>query len=171
MAAFVALLRAINVMGGGKLPMTHLAGLCAEAGCTDVRTYIASGNAVFRSTAGEAEVRAGLRTRLETYAGRPIGVVVRSAAEMAGVAARNPFADKPGDRVLALFSDEPLPQTPMAGAGSARDEEVRFGERELFIFYPAGQGQSRLRLPAMKAGTARNMNTVARLAKMAAELG
>jgi uncharacterized protein (DUF1697 family) len=56
MAAFVALLRAVNVGGTGKLAMTDLVKLCEKAGFKDVKTYIQSGNAVFESGASEARV-------------------------------------------------------------------------------------------------------------------
>ena len=49
------------------------------------------------------------------------------------------------------------------------DETMALGEREIFVHYGSGMGRSKLRIPAAKAGTARNMNTVAVLAKMAAE--
>ena len=170
MAAYVALLRAVNVGGTGKLPMARLVEMCAEVGFLDVRTYIASGNIVFRSQAAEAEVRTALEARLGAYAGKPVGVLVRSAVEMAAVAARNPFPAAAGNRVMALFTDDPLPATPLEGASGRQSEEVRLGERELFILYPDGQADTRLRLPSMKAGTMRNMNTVAKLDAMAAEL-
>ncbi|MDB5999933.1 MAG: hypothetical protein JWP52_1632, partial [Rhizobacter sp.] len=53
MTAFIALLRAVNVGGTGKLPMTELKRLCEEAGFESVRTYIASGNVAFSS--GQSE--------------------------------------------------------------------------------------------------------------------
>ena len=52
------------------------------------------------------------------------------------------------------------------------DEEIRLGAREIYVRYgAAGMGRSRLKIPAARAGTARNINTIARLAEMAAELG
>lgn len=45
---------------------------------------------------------------------------------------------------------------------------IRLSAREIFVYYPGGMGHSKLRIPAAKTGTARNMNTVARLAEMAA---
>ena len=53
MAAFVALLRAVNVGGTGKPPMTELVRVCEAAGFASVRTYIASGNAVSRAARRE----------------------------------------------------------------------------------------------------------------------
>ncbi len=95
MNAYVALLRAVNVGGTGKLPMRELVAMCKDAGFSDTRTYIASGNAVFRSGLDEAAVRGALARRLQAYAGKPVGVLVRSASEIADVVARNPFRRPP----------------------------------------------------------------------------
>ena len=171
MTAYAALLRAVNVGGTGMLPMERLIAMCREAGFADARTYIASGNAVFQSDLQEVEVRAALEAKLAAFAGKPVGVLVRTATELAEVVARNPFATAPGNRVAVRFTDGPLPSDPLDGAAGVATEQVAAGGRELFIFYPAGQATTRLRLPAMKAGTARNMNTVVKLAKMAAALG
>jgi uncharacterized protein (DUF1697 family) len=168
MMSYVALLRAVNVGGTGKLPMTALQDMCKDAGFAKVRTYIASGNVVFGSQASEAQVKAALAGRLELYAGKPVGVLVRSAVEMADVVARNPFADKPANRTMALFVDDPLPADPLHGVGGLQGELLVLGRREIYIFYGDGMANSRLRVPAATTGTARNMNTVAKLAEMAA---
>jgi len=170
MAAYIALLRAVNVGGTGKLPMTELKAMCETAGFGQVRTYIASGNVVFTSDLSEDEVRAAIEKQLEAYAGKPVGVLVRTAAEMADTLARNPFADKPGNRTVALFVDGPLPPDALDAARNVKDEQLRLGKREIYIFYGDGMADSRLAIPAGKAGTARNMNTVAKLVEMAAAL-
>ncbi len=167
MPAYIALLRAVNIGGTGKLPMDRLETMCADAGFSAVRTYIASGNVLFDTDDSEDEVRIKLEAKLKGYAGKPVGVIVRSAAEIADVVSRNPFAEEPGNRVMALFSDFPLPSDPLEGASGIQNEQVRLGRRELFICYPDGQADTRLRLPSMKSGTARNMNTVAKIAAMA----
>ena len=170
MTAYVALLRAVNVGGTGKLAMTELAAMCADAGFTDVKTYIASGNVVFRSSLPEAQVRAALDKRLEAYAGKPVGVFVRTAREMAAVRDDNPFPDEPGNRVVAIFLDAAPKADALAGLKHQTTEVLKAGKRELYVFYPDGQGQSKLQIPSAKAGTGRNMNTVAKLADMAAAL-
>jgi len=170
MAEYVALLRAVNVGGTGKLPMSALAKLCEAAGLTEVRTYIASGNVVFRSRSAEEQIRSALQDRLHAYAGKHIAVVVRTASEIFDVLARNPFPDAPGNRVMALFVDGPLPNNPFDGATGAKDEQIRLGKRELFVLYPNGMASTRLRIPSEEKGTARNMNTVAKLAEMAVAL-
>jgi uncharacterized protein (DUF1697 family) len=169
-AAFIALLRAVNVGGTGKLPMTELKAMCEASGFAGVKTYIASGNVVFNSRKSEAAVKKALEAELEAYAGKPVGVLVRSAAEMAQVLADNPFPKMAPNRTMAVFLDRAPPVDTLAGLRGQKDEVVRLGRREIYIHYGDGMGQSKLVVPAAKAGTARNMNTVAALAKMAGEL-
>jgi uncharacterized protein (DUF1697 family) len=169
MGAFAALLRAVNVGGTGKLPMSDLKQICEELGFGAVRTYIASGNVVFSSRKSEAAIKVALEKRLQAYAGKPVGVVVRSAAEMAEVLADNPFPKAAPNRTMAVFLDRAPPADTLAGIRGRRDEEIKLGRREIYIHYGAGMGKSKLVVPAAKTGTARNMNTVAKLARMAAE--
>jgi uncharacterized protein (DUF1697 family) len=170
MTSYVALLRAVNVGGTGKLPMTELAAMCQAAGFEAVKTYIASGNVVFRSGLDEAAVKAALEARLEAYAGRPVGAAVRTAAELAAVLAANPFPDAPGNRAVAVFVDEAPPANALEQMSGQGSEEVRLGKREIYVHYRDGQADTKLKIPAAKTGTARNMNTVAKLAEMAAAL-
>jgi uncharacterized protein (DUF1697 family) len=46
------------------------------------------------------------------------------------------------------------------------DEDLRLGAREIYMLYPQGMGHSKLKLPLLAAGTARNMNTIAKLVQM-----
>lgn len=170
MNAFVALLRAVNVGGTGKLPMVELRAMCEAAGLQSVRTYIASGNVVFQSKKTEAQVKAALEKALAAYAGKPVGVMVRTAAEMAEVLARNPFQRMTANRTAAFFLDGPPAADALQTVSNRTTEEVRMGLREMYAFYPDGMGNSKLKIPAVRNGTARNMNTVAKLAEMAASL-
>jgi uncharacterized protein (DUF1697 family) len=170
MGSFVALLRAVNVGGTGKLPMSELGAICEKLGFTSVRTYIASGNAVFASRKSEGAIKRDLEKALAAYAGKTVGVTVRSAAEMAQVAADNPFPKLAPNRTMAIFLDEAPPKDTVAGVRGQKDEKIKLGKREIYVHYGDGMGTSKLVIPAAKSGTARNMNTVAVLAKMAAEI-
>ena len=79
MTAYIALLRAVNVGGTGKLPMAELKAMCEDASLKTVRTYIASGNVVFESSLSENGVKQQLERRLLAYAGKPVSVMVRTA--------------------------------------------------------------------------------------------
>ena len=170
MTAYIALLRAVNVGGTGNLPMTELKAMCEQAGFAKVKTYIASGNVVFQSKLSEAKVKSALEAALAGYAGKPVGVMVRASAEIAVVLAANPFQDRPSNKTVAIFLDQPAPANALDSVSNQANEEIRLGLREIYVYYPDGQGQSRLIIPALKHGTARNMNTIAKLAQMAAKL-
>ena len=168
--AYVALLRAVNVGGTGKLPMTELKAMCEAVGFLSVRTYIASGNVVFQSTKTEAQVKATLEKALSAYSGKPAGVMVRTAAEMAEVLENNPFSKMPGNRTVAYFLDAKPSADALETVTNQTSEQLRLGVREIYGYYPDGQGDSKLKIPAAKNGTARNMNTIAKLAEMAESL-
>jgi len=168
--AFIALLRAVNVGGNGKLPMSDLRSMCEKAGCVDVRTYIASGNVLFKSRKSEAHVKTDLEAALRAYAGKPVDVFVRTAAEMADVLAANPFPNEAPNRTVAIFLDAPPRSDTLKTISGSNGEKIELGKREIYVHYGEGIANSRLKIPATKAGTARNMNTVAKLAKLAREL-
>ena len=170
MTAFIALLRAVNVGGTGKLPMVELKAMCEDAGFAHVKTYIASGNVVFTSRLSEAKVKQALEQRLLDYAGKPVGVLVRTAAEMAAVASDNPFPNAAPNRVVAIFLDTAPPANATTDVTHLNGEELALGKRELYVHYGDGMADSKLQIRAGKTGTGRNMNTVAKLATMAAEL-
>lgn len=164
MASHVALLRAVNVGGTGILAMADLVAICEAAGCGSVRTYIASGNVVFDSSAGEPELKAAIETGLHAHLGTPVGVLIRTGAQLAGVLAENPFAHLPANRVTALFLHGTATDAMLAEvSGRGDDEELRLGRREIYVHYASGMATTKLRIPAAVAGTARNMNTVAKL--------
>jgi uncharacterized protein (DUF1697 family) len=169
MSVFIALLRAVNVGGTGKLPMEDLKGICKSAGFKTVRTYIASGNVVLESDKTTAQVKAVLEKKLHIYAGKPVGVLVRTATEIADVLARNPFPKAAPNRTVAIFLNEAPPVDALKNVTGKKDEELRLGKREIYIHYGDGMGTSKLKIPAAKDGTARNMNTVAKLSAMANE--
>jgi len=148
MTGYVALLRAVNVGGTGKLPMAELRAMCEALGFKKVRTYIASGNAVFDSPLSEPEVKAALEQALERLAA-------------------NPYPQAASNRTVAIFLDAPPAADTLDGVTGRDTEEIGLGLREVYVHYPDGQGDSKLKIAAAKAGTARNMNTVAKLAEWA----
>ena len=167
MSAYVALLRAINV-GGTPLPMPALVQMCRTAGFHHPRTYIASGNALFESRRGEPQVREALMRQLAGYFGKPIGVQVRTAAQLAAVLAANPFPEAPPNRTVAIFLEAAPPAEALADVRGRKLERLACGTREIYVHYPDGIGASRLVIPAATAGTARNLNTIGALAALAA---
>ncbi|MDK1375611.1 MULTISPECIES: DUF1697 domain-containing protein [unclassified Sinorhizobium] len=170
MPVYVALLRAINVGGTGTLPMAELKATCEGLGFTDVKTYIQSGNVLFRSGLSEAEVQKALEDALAERMGKAPGVILRSRSELKKVIDKAPFANAKPNFLLVTFLPEPPPADALDKLVAPDGEEVQISGREIYIHFPNGSGKSKLRLPALKPGTARNLNTVRKLAELAAEL-
>jgi uncharacterized protein (DUF1697 family) len=170
MTSYVALLRGVNLMSGTTLRMADLKTIAEELGLGSPRTFIASGNLLFTSGESEAAIKSALEAGLRKQMLREVGVMVRTAPEMAAVAANNPFGEAPASIVVAIFLDEAPPRDTIEEAKNMVDERLALGGREIYVHYPSGQGRSKLRIPAASRGTARNMNTVAKLAGLAREM-
>ena len=166
MPTYIALLRAVNVGGTGKLNMTDLKALCAELGLRRIETYIASGNVIFDSDMAAAKVQTQLERRLLMEMGKSVSVFVRSAAEMQNIVKRNPFTDKEPKHTYTWFLDEKPLSEALDDVRGRAGEEMHLGQREIYVWYPKGMGQSKLQISAARLGTARNMNTVAKLVEM-----
>jgi uncharacterized protein (DUF1697 family) len=166
---YVALLRAVNVGGTGKLAMSDLKAICLEAGFSHIETYIASGNVVFQSKMSAMAVKAALVERLAHHTRKSVGVAVRTADELAAVLEANPFKEGSSSKTVAIFLDAPPPADALQHATGRGREEMRLGAREIYVHYVDGIGRSKLIIPAARNGTGRNMNTLAKLAAMAAK--
>ena len=163
---YVALLRAVNVGGTGKLPMPELKSLCERLGFSAVKTYIASGNVVFDSALSAKEVKTTLEAGLARELKLSTTVFVRTGKELAEILALNPFKTQPGNQTAVVFLHEAAPPDAVAKATGQSGEQIVLGLSELFIYYPNGMGSTKLRLPAAQSGTARNINTVMKLAEL-----
>jgi uncharacterized protein (DUF1697 family) len=169
MATFLALLRGINVGGSGLLSMKDLVGVCADLGFAAVRTYIQSGNLIFESNLAEDAVRSRLEKALASRMGKKIDVMVRTSTEMSSILSANPFPEKEPAKVAVAFLHEPPPKDLMKNVVAPGGEQVKPGQREIYIYYPDGMGRSKLKLPLVGASaTVRNINTVSRLVALTA---
>ena len=168
MTAYVALIRAVNVSGTGKLPKEDLQAMGEACGFDQVRTFINSGNLLFTSDCDEAEAKARMEQCVARHFGKPVPVFVRSAGEMAEAVERDPFTDDQPSRRYAHFIDESPTQAMLDEARDAAGERMALGPRLLYVSYGEGIGKTRLKLPAVKQGTARNMNSVAKMANLLA---
>ena len=169
MTAYVALLRAVNV-GGRVLKMDELKRVAGELDLESPKTFIASGNLLFTSGEGEAAVKKALEKALTEHMGKPVDVIVRTAKEMGEAVKANPFAKELGNRVAAIFFDEAPGDDAIKSAKNVANERLAPGKREIYVHYPDGQGRSKLKLGIKASGTARNMNTVAKLAELLKEM-
>nr|WP_222611171.1 DUF1697 domain-containing protein [Undibacterium sp. LX40W] len=166
----VAFLRAVNVGGTGKLPMSDLKAMCEELGFESVKTYIASGNVLFQSPLNEDVCKRKLEQRLSQYAGKNVDVFIRTPQELRSLLNHNPFQQEAGNRTVAILIDQDLNQTDLAGCKHQAQEKIALGERAVYVFYGEGMAASKLVIPAAKHGTARNINTMTKLCEMARNL-
>ena len=168
MTAYVALVRAVNVGGTGKLSKDDLKAMGEACGFGKARTFINSGNLLFSSDLAEAEAKQRVERKLAEHFGKAVPAFVRSAREMADAVENNPFGDDKPSRVMAHFiEEEPVP----AMLDEVRDvagERLALGPRLIYVSYGEGIGKTKLKLPAVKQGTARNMNSVAKIADLLA---
>jgi len=166
-ATYIALLRAVNVGGTGKLPMADLRALCEKAGFRDVRTYIASGNVVFSSDLTAPKALVTLESALAKRLGVATQVLIRTADELEAVIAANPFPEAEPNQLIVVFLSKEEPLSAIDGWKIPGRERIALVGRELFIHYPDGIGQSKLKAPFADQGTGRNLNTVRALLAMA----
>ncbi len=166
MTVFIALLRAVNVGGTGKLPMKELSALCIRLGFHNVRTYIQSGNVIFESQLTEKSIRTRLEEVLTRKLGKRADVVLRTASELKSVLDANPFPNADPRKVGVYFQSDPVDKSRLAEVKTPTGEEVRLGKREFYIHFPNGMGRSKLKL-RVSVGTIRNINTVAKLVELA----
>jgi uncharacterized protein (DUF1697 family) len=176
---WVALLRGINVGGKNKLPMAALAALFAEAGAGEVRTYIQSGNVVYRAAAGEA-IAATVGERIAARHRLTVPIVVRAGAELAEVARNHPFAARAVDdkalHVLFLAARPPAQKIAALDPQRSPDDEFAVVGREIYLWLPNGMARTRLTndyfdRALATTSTARNWRTVRTLAALAAVSG
>jgi uncharacterized protein (DUF1697 family) len=181
MPVAVCMLRGVNLGGNKKIKMEALRALCTSLGCEDVKTFINSGNVVFRTKERNLNRLAKVvEDAVESEAGFHAGVVLRTAAEMRETAANNPFARRkeiePGKLLVNFLADAPSAETvkKLEALDTAPDELYVRG-REMYIYFPNGQGQSKLKwAPIDKllnmTFTGRNWNTTTKLLEMAEAL-
>jgi uncharacterized protein (DUF1697 family) len=172
LTAYAALLRGINVGGNNKVQMSELRGLFEKLGHSDVVTYIQSGNVVFRATRADA---GPIERRITEVFGLEVTVILRAAAELAAVAAGNPFLVEGAEpkQLYVVFLD----REPTAEAVARLEPDRSPGDRfslsgtDLYLDLATGAGRTKLSLDYLERrlgvkGTARNWNTVLKLAEL-----
>ena len=170
----IVLIRGINVGSNRKVPMADLRALCEEAGCTEVRTYIQSGNVVLDTSLSDAKLASAVAGGIEARCGFRPSVMVRRPADLGRLVESEPFGpDASADVHVGFLSDEPT----AAARARVRDVDIapeRFEVRgaELLLHLPNGMGRSKFgQVPFAKLLdvdiTVRNWRTVTKLHEMA----
>lgn len=180
MPVIISMLRGVNVGAHNRIKMDALRAVYESLGLEDVRTYVQSGNVVFYTEQGDLTgLAAQLEDGIEETFGFRSKVILRSAADMTDVVARNPFAERPdldGGKLLVTFlATDPDPELiDRIHAISAGPEELYIDGRELFIYFPNGIAKSKLPMILEKVlkipSTSRNWNSITRMLEMAETL-
>jgi uncharacterized protein (DUF1697 family) len=175
MTRYALLIRGVNVGTKNSLPMAELRAMLSELGCTDVKTYVQSGNAVFGTRLGAAALTKALEQALERSMGRPIATTLRTRESMRAVVDGNPFAQVATNHahlcVTFLSSTPTSSEVAPLHEQDWQPEVFEVAGTEIYTWYPNGQGRSPLAVALGKlrlrgAVTTRNWNTVLKLMEL-----
>jgi uncharacterized protein (DUF1697 family) len=178
MAVYVGLLRGINVGGNKMVAMAELREMVTALGFTDVKTLLQSGNVVFRGPAkATGKLESQLEAALEKRFGMTVEFHVRTADEWRAVVGANPFpaeAKKDPSHLLVTCFKAPIDQAKVKAIRAAITgrETLHADGRHLYMVFPDGIGRSKATVIVGRIlgaqGTARNWNTVLKLAALTA---
>jgi uncharacterized protein (DUF1697 family) len=181
MTVMISMLRGVNVGGHNKIKMDALRALYEFLKLRDAQTYVQSGNVIFSTD--ERDI-SRLAKRIEDGIERKFGfrpdVILRTAAEMRDVIARNPFAKRrgiePGKLLVSFLASDPGEEARKKLCQMKCDpEELRVEGREVYIYFPNGMGRSKLPWAGLNKmlktpATGRNWNSVTKMLEMAEKL-
>lgn len=167
MKTYIALLRGINVGGNNLLPMKALVALMEDSGYSDVKTYIQSGNVVFKSE----QLPEDLGQLIETGFGFEPNLLLLSKDEFLEAANNNPYASCVGKEVHFYFcKEQPTPDIERLNTLKAETERYEIIDKVFYLHAPDGIGRSKLVANVEKCmavpATGRNLNTVNKLLDM-----
>ena len=167
----ICLLRGINVGGHAKLPMARLREICEGIGCTEVSTYVQSGNVVLTSELTAAKLGPALEAAIDDAMGFRPAVVVRQRKDLVAALEANPYPDtEPRFMHIGFLSAKPTKKALAAlGEIDVSPEAYTIAGAEVYLNFVNGAGRSKKlgRVPFEKklgvSMTARNLNTVTKL--------
>lgn len=181
MAVIICMLRGVNVGGNNKIKMDALQALCVSLKFKTPQTFIQSGNVIFCADEKDmAKLAKRIEDALEKKFGFRPAVVLRTLADLQDVIAKNPFAKRkgiePGRLLVNFLADDPGKEArKQAQAIATGQEEIHLIGREAYIYFPDGQGRSRLPWAKIEralgtSGTGRNWNSITKMLAMAAAM-
>ncbi|MGH9495361.1 MAG: DUF1697 domain-containing protein [Candidatus Sulfotelmatobacter sp.] len=181
MPVYISMLRGINVGLHNRIKMDALRTLYESLKLEDPRTYVQSGNVIFRTKEkNTVKIAAQIQNAIEKKLGCSPTVILRTTAEMKKAITANPFANRrdivPGKLLVTFLAAEPASDAQFA-LDKFKDypEEIHLMGRELYIYFPNGAGKSKLPWSQVErlikvTGTARNWNSVTKMCEMAEAL-
>ncbi len=181
MPVLISMLRGVNLGAHNRIKMDALRALYESLKLEDARTYVQSGNVIFRSKEkNQAQLGKKIQDAIEKKFGFRPEVILRTTDELRKAIAASPFAKRtelePGKILVTFLAGEPGPD---AHANLAKlkehPEELHLKGREMYIYFPDGAGKSKLPWSQVErllkvTGTARNWNSVTNMLAMAEEM-
>jgi len=181
MPVLISMFRGVNLGPHNRIKMDALRALYESLKLEDVRTYVQSGNVIFRT---KEKNLAGLAKKIENAFEEEFGfrsdVILRTTYELRQAIATNPFAKRrdaePGKLLITFLAAEPDAEAHTVLLGfKAHPEELHLKGRELYIYFPNGAGKSKLPWSSVAkllktTGTARNLNSATKMLEMAEEM-
>lgn len=173
----VALLRGINVGGKAAVPMIELASVLSQLGCTNVSTYLRTGNVIFDAPRSEGQMEEIMERAIANEFGLSVPVIVKSVEAFSALLLNVPFSDEARSdpsHVLLYLSKSPPIATAIEGLQAkvtAGEAIIRQGD-EIWIHYPDGIGKSKITPTVIdrsigSPATGRNWNTLVKLRDLA----
>lgn len=170
MKTWIALIRGINVGGKHKVPMKELIKHMEADGFSDVKTYIQSGNVVFKNAKKPGDELGRL---IEKHFGFKPEVFILNAQDLKQAMTNNPYKKAEGKTVHFFFCDKPPKSLdyPLLDSLKVKSENYKLVDKVFYLHAPDGIGRSKLVEKMGKAFTgvtmtARNLNTINKLAGM-----
>jgi uncharacterized protein (DUF1697 family) len=181
MPVWISMLRGVNVGPHNRIKMDALRALYQSLRLEDPRSYVQSGNVIFRAKEKNGELLANkIQAAIERKFKFSPAVLLRTTKEIQQIIAANPFAGRkevePGKLLVTFLAAEPAEDANSAlAAFNDFPEELHLRGRELYIYFPNGAGKSKLPWSKVEKflkvqGTARNWNSVTAMFALAAEL-
>jgi len=181
MPVIVSMLRGVNVGAHNRIKMDALREVYLSLKLEDPRTYVQSGNVLFRTKEKSGALLARkIQGAIERKFGFCPEVILRTPDELRKALAANPFRNRrdvePGKLLVTFLSAEPGPEVGATLDGlKSYPEEIHLKGRELYIYFPNGAGRSKLAWSSVErllkvTGTARNLNSVTKMLEMAEEM-
>ena len=181
MAVLISMLRGVNLGSHNRIKMEELRALYESMKLEDPRSYVQSGNVIFRTKEKNSlQLAKKIQAGIEKKFGCCPEVILRTAQELRRVIAANPFPEQtksePGKVLVTFLAGEP-PRDAEANLEKFKGlpEELHLKGRELYIYFPNGVGKSKLPWPRIykilnTPGTGRNWNSVTKMLEMAENL-
>ena len=176
METYISLLRGINV-GGKMIRMDALREVCAKIGLEDIRTYIQSGNIIFRyKKTPEKKLNGILNEAIKKAFGYDVPVLTLTSGELTEVVKANPIAKQknrdPSFMHVTLLEEKPeVEKVKAIQDGDYNGHEFIWIERAVYLYTPGGYGNSKLNNTFFEkklkvSCTTRNWKTMNELLKM-----